>query len=116
MCGVVCKPIHKSRDQRHLGDYPTTKVRKTGLGLVNLLFFQIFVCLAVLMVPADVWAGLTSLSLDANGDTIFRGKQERLSIVFTVDDNTADDGDSYTITANQHLIRRGTVSHGQLSQ
>ena len=110
MCGVVCKPIHKSRDQRHLGDYPTTKVRKTGLGLVNLLFFQIFVCLAVLMVPADVWAGLTSLSLDANGDTIFRGKQERLSIVFTVDDNTADDGDSYTITANQHLIRRGTVS------
>ena len=62
------------------------------------------------MVPADVWAGLTSLSLDANGDTIFRGKQERLSIVFTVDDNTADDGDTYTVTANQHLIRRGTVA------
>ncbi len=122
MCGVACKPIHKSRDQRHLGDYPTTKVRKAGLGLVNLLTFseacklklaiisQIFVCLAVLMVPADVWAGLTSLSLDANGDTIFRGKQERLSIVFTVDDNTDDDGDTYTVTANQHLIGRGTVS------
>ena len=59
------------------------------------------------MVPADVWAGLTSLSLDANGDTIFRGKQERLSIVFTVDDNTAEDGDDYTVTANQHLITRG---------
>ena len=113
MCGVACKPIHKSRDRRHLGDYPTTRVRKTGLGLVNLLFFQIFVCLAVLMVPADVWAGLTSLSLDANGDTIFRGKQERLSIVFTVDDNTDDDGDSYIVTANQHLIRRGTVSADQ---
>ena len=125
MCGVACKPIHKSRDQRHLGDYPTTKVRKTGLGLVNVLTFseacrlklaiisQIFVCLAVLMVPADVWAGLTSLSLDANGDTIFRGKQEHLSIVFTVDDNTADDGDSYIVTANQHLIRRGTVSEDQ---
>ena len=125
MCGVACKPIHKSRDQRHLGDYPTTKVRKTGLGLVNVLTFseacklklaiisQIFVCLAVLMVPADVWAGLTSLSLDANGDTIFRGKQERLSIVFTVDDNTDDDGDSYIVTANQHLIRRGTVSADQ---
>ena len=125
MCGVACKPIHKSRDQRHLGDYPTTKVRKTGLGLVNVLTFsevcrlklaiisQIFVCLAVLMVPADVWAGLTSLSLDANGDTIFKGKQEHLSIVFTVDDNTADDGDSYIVTANQHLIRRGTVSADQ---
>ena len=125
MCGVACKPIHKSRDQRHLGDYPTTKVRKTGLGLVNVLTFseacrlklaiisQIFVCLAVLMVPADVWAGLTSLSLDANGDTIFRGKQEHLSIVFTVDDNTDDDGDSYIVTANQHLIRRGTVSADQ---
>ena len=125
MCGVACKPIHKSRDQRHLGDYPTTKVRKTGLGLVNVLTFseacrlklaiisQIFVCLAVLMVPADVWAGLTSLSLDANGDTIFKGKQERLSIVFTVDDNTDDDGDTYIVTANQHLIRRGTVSANQ---
>ena len=113
MCGVACKPIHRSRDQRHLGDYPTTKVPKTGLGLINILFFQIFVCLAVLMVPADVWAGLTSLSLDANGDTIFRGKQERLSIAFTVDDNTAEDGDDYTVTANQHLITRGTVSADQ---
>ena len=71
--------------------------------------FQVFVCLVVLMGPADVWAGLTSLSLDANGDTIFRGGQERLNIVFTVDENTAEDGDSYTVTANQHLISRGTV-------
>ena len=113
MCGVACKPIHKSRDQHLLGGYLATKVQKTGLGLVNLLFFQVFACLAILMMPADVWAGLTSLSLDANGDTIFRGKQERLRIVFTVDDNTADDGDSYTITANQYLIGRGTVSADQ---
>ena len=109
MYSVVCKPIHKSRGQRHLGDYLATKVRKTGLGLVNFLFFQVFICLAVLMVPADVWAGLVGLTLDANGDSIFRGRQERLSIVFTVDENTAADGDSYTITANQHFIRRGTV-------
>ncbi len=72
--------------------------------------WQVFICLAVLMVSTDVWAGLTSLSLDAEGDTIFKGGQEQLTIVFTVDDNTAADGDSYTVTANQHLIRRGTVS------
>ena len=89
MCGVACKP---------------------KLAIIS----QVFVaCLAVLLVPADVWAGLTSLSLDANGDTIFRGGQERLNIAFTVDENTAEDGDSYTVTANQHLIRRGTVQANQ---
>ena len=109
MCGVACEPIHKNQDQRHRENYLTTKVRKTGLGLVNFFFFQVFVCLAVLMAPTDVWAGLVGLSLDANGDSIFRGRQERLRIVFTVDDNTAGAGDDYTITANQHFIRRGTV-------
>ena len=109
MCGVACEPMHESRNQRHRENYLTTKVRKTGLGLVNFLFFQVFVCLAVLMIPTDVWAGLVGLSLDANGDSIFTGRQERLRIVFTVDENTAGDGDDYTITANQHFIRRGTV-------
>ena len=122
MYGVTCKLTHKSRDQRHRGDCIATKVQKTGLGLVNFLTFseasklklaiisQIFVCLAVLMVPADVWAGLTGLSLDANGDSIFRGEREHLNIIFTVDENTAVAGDSYAVTANQRLIRRGTVS------
>ena len=121
MYGVTCKLTHKSRDQRHRGDCIATKVQKTGLGLVNFLTFseasklklaiisQIFVCLAVLMVPADVWAGLTGLSLDANGDSIFRGEREHLNIIFTVDENTAAAGDSYAVTANQRLIRRGTV-------
>lgn len=109
MCGVACEPIHKSRDQRRRESYLTTKVRKTGLGLVNFFFFQVFVCLAVLMASTDVWAGLVGLSLDANGDSIFRGRQERLRIVFTVDDNTAEAGDDYTITANEHFVRRGTV-------
>ena len=86
MCGVACKPT---------------------LAIISQVFV---VCLAVLLVPADVWAGLTSLSLDANGDSIFKGAEEHLTIIFTVDENTADDGDSYTVTANQHLIRRGTVS------
>ena len=122
MYGVTCKLTHKSRDQRHRGDCIATKVQKTGLGLVNFLTFsetcklklaiisQIFVCLAVLMVPADVWAGLTGLSLDAKGDSIFRGEREHLNIIFTVDENTAVAGDSYAVTANQRLIRRGTVS------
>ncbi len=71
---------------------------------------QIFVvCLAVLLVPADVWAGLTSLSLDAKGDSIFKGEKEHLNIVFSVDDETAVDGDSYSVRANQHLIRQGTI-------
>ena len=70
---------------------------------------QVFICLAVLMVSTDVWAGLTSLSVDAKGDSIFRGAKEHLNIVFTVDEETAADGDAYTVTANQHLIRRGTV-------
>ena len=126
MCGVAYKPVHKGRDQRHHENHLTTQAEKTGLGLVNFLAFSaagklklaircqvLVICLAVLMVPTDVWAGLTSLSLDANGDSVFRGKQERLNIVFTVDDSTADDGDTYTVTANQHLIRRGTVSENQ---
>ncbi len=74
------------------------------------VIFRVYVCLAVLMLPANVWAGITSLSLDANGDKVFKGGQEQLNIVFTVDQNTAEGGDTYTVTANQHLIRRGTVA------
>ncbi len=71
--------------------------------------WQVFICLAVLIVSTDVWAGLTSLSLDAKGDSIFRGEKEPLNIVFTVDQETGADGDSYTVRADQHLIRRGTI-------
>ena len=113
MCGVACKPTHKSRDRRHRGDYVATRIKKISLGSVNFLFLQVFVCLTILMMPADVWAGLTSFSLNADGDSIFRGKQEPLEIVFTVDENTAEDGDSYTVTANQYLIKQGTVSRNR---
>ena len=89
ICGVACKP---------------------KLAIISQVFV---VCLAVLLVPADVWAGLTSLSLDANGDSIFRGEKERLNIIFSVDDETAIEGDSYTVRANQHLIRRGTIFRRQ---
>ena len=72
------------------------------------------VCFAVLMAPADVWAGLTSLSAEAKGDSIFKGGQDRLNIVFTVDQETVAAGYSYTVTASRatgesYLIREGTV-------
>ena len=89
ICGVACKP---------------------KLAIISQVFV---VCLAVLLVPADVWAGLTSLSLDAKGDSIFRGEKEHLNIVFSVDDETAVEGDSYTVRANQHLIRQGTIFRRQ---
>ena len=77
MCGVVCK---------------------LKLAIIS----QVFICLAVLMIgPADVWAGLTSLSADAKGDSIFKGGQDRLNIVFTVDKDTVAAGYSYTVTASR---------------
>ena len=108
MYGVACKPIHKNRDRCNDGNDPSIK-SPIRLGMVTFLFFQIFVCLAILTVPTNVWAALTSMSVDAAGDSIFRGGEDRLLITFTVDDRTDDDGDPYTVTANEGLIARGTV-------
>ena len=99
MYGVICKSIHKDRNRRDGGDYPSTKF-PIRLGVVNFLFFQIFICLAALMITPNVWAALTSMSVDASGDFIFRGGSDRLLITFTVDDRTDEDGDPYTVTAN----------------
>ena len=118
MYGVICKSIHKGRHRRDGGDYPSTKF-PIRLGVVNFLFFQIFICLAALMITPNVWAALTSMSVDASGDFIFRGGGDRLLITFTVDDRTNEDGDPYTVTANigagdnirnVGLIAQGTVS------
>ena len=110
MYGVICKSIHKDRNRRDGGDYPSTKF-PIRLGVVNFLFFQIFICLAALMITPNVWAALTSLTVEASGDKIFRGGSDRLLIIFTVDDRTDDDGDPYTVTAeNGGLIAQGTVS------
>jgi len=91
ICGVACKP---------------------RLAIISQVFV---VCLAVLLVPADVWAGLTSLSAEAKGDSIFKGGQDRLNIIFTVDKDTVAAGYSYTITASRatgesYLITEGTVA------
>ena len=108
ICDVVCKPIHKSQNRREGRNYPFIK-SPTRLGMVTFLFFQIFICLAILTMPTNVWAALTSMSVDAAGDTIFRGGGDRLLITFTVDDRTDDDGDPYTVTADGRLIAQGTV-------
>ena len=118
MYGVICKSIHKRRNRRDGGDYPSTKF-PIRLGVVNFLFFQIFICLVALMITPNVWAALTSMSVDASGDFIFRGGSDRLLITFTVDDRTDEDGDPYIVTANIDtgdsaqsvgLIAQGTVS------
>ena len=108
MYGVAGKPIHKSRNRRGDGNNPSIKF-PIRLGAVSSFFFQIFVCLAILTMPTNVWAALTSMSVDASGDSIFRGGGDRLLITFTVDDRTDNDGDSYTVTANGGLITQGTV-------
>ena len=122
MYGVICKSIHKSRHRRDGEDYPSTKF-PIRLGVVNFLFFQIFICLAALMITPNVWAGLTGLSVDADGDSIFRGGLDRLLIIFTVDEDA--EGDPYIVQVgtvssaenasfrNQGVISQGTVSEGQ---
>ena len=109
MYGVICKSIHKGRHRRDGGDYPSTEFPIRS-GVVNFLFFQIFICLAALMITPNVWAGLTGVSATASGDFIFRGGSDRLLITFTVDGRTDEDGDPYTVTANGAPIAQGTVS------
>ena len=108
-CGVTCKPVHESQNRwgegNALRSSPSVRWRT-----VNFLFFQIFVCLAILTIAPNSWAALTSMSVDASGDSIFRGGSDQVLIVFTVDDRTDDeDGDPYTITVDERLITQGTV-------
>ena len=121
MYGVICKSIHKSRYRRDGGDYPSAKF-PIRLGVVNFLFFQIFICLAVLMMTPNVWAALTGLTVDANGDSIFRGGLDRLLITFTVGEDA--DGDPYVVTAegstgqgdNRQTLNIGVISQGTVSE
>ena len=117
MYGVACKPIHKSQDRRDSGSYPPTQFPIRS-GLANFLFFQIFVSLVILTMPTTLWADLVSLTVDSNGDTIFRGEVDRLRIIFTVDDDT-DDRDPYIVEVGNTVPRGdGTafVSLGVIEQ
>ncbi len=64
-----------------------------GFRWAPFLIFQLFV--ALLVVQPNAWAGLSSLTVDANGDSVFNGEDEKLSITFTTDDIGAEDR-SYT--------------------
>ena len=120
MYGVACKPIHKSRDRRDSGSYPPTQFPIRS-GLANFLFFQIFVSLVILTMPTPLWADLISLTVDSNGDTVFRGETDRLRIIFTVDDSDAEDPyivDVGNITGaddKAKFVRIGVIEQGVVS-
>ena len=120
MYGVACKPIHKSQDRRDSGSYPPTQFPIRS-GLANFLFFQIFVSLVILTMPTPLWADLISLTVDSNGDTVFRGETDRLLIIFTVDDSDAEDPyivDVGNITGaddKAKFVRIGVIEQGVVS-
>ena len=86
MYGVICKSIHKSRHRRDGGDYPSTKFPIRS-GVVNFLFFQIFICLAALMMTPNVWAALTSMTVDAAVTRFSEAVWIGCLLPFTVDED-----------------------------
>ena len=61
----------------------------------HFFIFQLFVCLLILPTPAS--AGLSNLSVDANGDSVFNGDDEKLTITFTTS-NYGEENQEYTYT------------------
>ena len=121
MYGVTYKPTHKNRNQHKHGNDPSTKslVRsRLGNSLAHTLklavISQIFVCLALLMVPTNIWAvPIVSLSaVDTDGDdAVFNGSNQRLRITIGL---TGDAGDPieyhYTLTVDGNsIIDQGTA-------
>ena len=95
---------------------PETKWKAAQKQLIkkaNFLFFQIFVCFAILMIPTTGWAELTGLTVDAGGDAVFRGGVDRLRITFTVDDE--DDEDPYIIQVLKDPTVLGIIDQGVVS-
>ena len=93
--GAVCKSQPVPNPGAELTEnLPETKWKAAQKQLIkkaNFLFFQIFVSLVILTMPTPLWADLISLTVDSNGDTVFRGEVDRLLIIFTVDDSDAED-------------------------
>ena len=58
-----------------------------------LIIFQLF--LVLLVAQPFAWANLSSLSVDANGDSVFNGDTEKLQIIFTTGDSGDDDNQVY---------------------
>ena len=126
MSGVAYKPVNKSRNQHKHGNDPATK-SPTHSGLVNFLAFseacklklatisQIFVCLSVLMISANVWAvpSVDLTVIDTEGDdTVFNGDQQKLRITVSVTGDDGDPGDyNYTVTIDGEDITINPPSH-----
>ena len=93
--GAVCKSQPVPNPGAELTEnLPETKWKAAQKQLIkkaNFLFFQIFVSLVILTMPTPLWADLVSLTVDSNGDNVFRGEVDRLRIIFTVDDSDAED-------------------------
>jgi len=58
-----------------------------------ILIFHLF--LVLLVVQPFAWANLSSLSVNANGDSVFNGDQEKLQIIFTTGDSGDDENQVY---------------------
>ena len=102
MYGVTYEPRHKHRNPHKHGNDPSTK-SPIRAGLVRFLFFQIFVCLSILMVSVNAWAvPFVTLSVidTKNDDTVFNGTEEklRISISLSDDPNPDDHTETYRYT------------------
>ena len=138
MYGVTYKPIRKSRNQHKHGNEPTPKspIRSRW---VNFLFFQIFVCLSVLMVSTNVGAQdpirpTVDLSvIDTNGeDTVFnpaKGEDLRITVTVSVPENVGAalsydyviyrvdaDGENITIGGDEIIIEGENEKGNQLKE
>ncbi len=99
--GVTYKPVHKSRNQHKHGNDPSTK-SPIRAGLVKFLFFQIFVCLSILIASPNLWAQSVTLSaIDTEGnDTIFNGDDQRLRITISVSEGIILGPYNYKLTVD----------------
>ncbi len=85
-----------------------------GFRWAPFLIFQLFV--ALLFIQPAAWAGLLSLSVDANGDTVFNGEEEKLEITFeTGDDGAVGQTYAYKILANGQTIFTGPGPDSELT-
>ena len=73
------------------------------------LIFQLF--FALLVVQPNAWAGLLSLSVDANGDSVFNGDEEKLTITFTTSD-FGDEDQRYTYKIFMDYLGEKTIATG----
>ncbi len=119
MYGVTYEPVHKNRNRhKHENDPPIKSPTRSGL--VNFLFFQIFVCLSVLMVSANVWAipSVTLSVIDTEGDdTVFNGREQKLRITISVSEDVNDLGPyNYSLKVDGYdtpIIQDGTIEENE---